>query len=57
MGVRFIRSDCVNQAVSHAIYDRLEDGLLVGVKLGRTLPVLADMDLNKEPVRKPMDAV
>ena len=35
----------------------LEDWLLVGFKLGHTLPVIDDIDLNKEPAYEPVDAV
>lgn len=35
----------------------LEDWILVGLKLGHTLPVIAGIDLNKEPSREPVDAV
>jgi len=35
----------------------LEDWILVGLKLGHPLPVLAGIDLNKEPTREPMDSL
>lgn len=35
----------------------LEDWILVGLKLGHQLPVLGPIDLNKEPVREPVDAL
>ena len=35
----------------------LEDWIVVGLKLGHPLPVIAGIDLNKEPVREPVDAV
>ena len=35
----------------------LEDWILVGLKLGHPLPVIADMDLNGEPARESLDAV
>jgi predicted RNase H-like HicB family nuclease len=35
----------------------LEDWILVGLKLGHPLPVIADIDLNKEPARESVDAV
>lgn len=35
----------------------LEDWILVGIKLGHPLPVIAGLDLNKEPTREPVDAV
>lgn len=34
----------------------LEDWILVGIKLGHPLPVIGDIDLNKEPACGPMDA-
>ena len=90
MAIRFILTDYVNQALVHAVYDKLEDGtfagriplckgvlafgttlhecqdelrstledwLLVGLKLGHPLPVIAGIDLNKEPHREPVEAV
>ena len=33
----------------------LEDWILVGLKLGHSLPVIGGIDLNKEPTREPMD--
>jgi predicted RNase H-like HicB family nuclease len=33
----------------------LEDWILVGIKLGHTLPVIEGVDLNKEPTREPVD--
>ena len=33
----------------------LEDWILLGLKLGHALPVIAEVDLNKEPVREPLD--
>ena len=35
----------------------LEDWILVGLKLGHPLPVISDIDLNKEPRREPVEAV
>lgn len=35
----------------------LEDWILVGLKLGHTLPVLGGVDLNAEPKREPVDAL
>lgn len=35
----------------------LEDWLLVGLKLGHTLPVIDGIDLNKEPVYEPVESV
>jgi predicted RNase H-like HicB family nuclease len=35
----------------------LEDWIWVGLKLGHSLPVIEDIDLNKEPIREPVDAV
>jgi len=35
----------------------LEDWILVGLKLRHPLPVIANLDLNKEPAREPVDAV
>ena len=35
----------------------LEDWILVGLKLGHPLPVIGEIDLNKEPSYEPVDAV
>jgi predicted RNase H-like HicB family nuclease len=35
----------------------LEDWILVGLKLGHSLPVIASIDLNREPIRESMDAL
>ena len=35
----------------------LEDWIFVGLKLVNSLPVIAEIDLNKEPTYEPMDAV
>jgi predicted RNase H-like HicB family nuclease len=35
----------------------LEDWILVGLKLGHSLPVIASIDLNKEPSYEPVGAV
>jgi predicted RNase H-like HicB family nuclease len=35
----------------------LEDWILVGLKLGHPLPVIAGIDLNQEPKLEPMDTV
>ena len=35
----------------------LEDWLLVGLKLGHTLPVIDGIDLNKEPVYEPVESM
>jgi predicted RNase H-like HicB family nuclease len=35
----------------------LEDWILVGLKLGHPLPVIADIDLNRKAQREPMDSM
>ncbi len=35
----------------------LEDWILLGIKLGHPLPVIAGVDLNQEPIREPVDAL
>jgi len=35
----------------------LEDWMLVGLKLGHPLPIIANIDLNQEPKREPVEAV
>ena len=90
MGVQFILTDYVEQALSQAIYDKLEDGtfvgripqckgvvvfgatlrqcqdelrstledwILVGLKLGHSLPVIAGIDLNREPQHEPVETL
>lgn len=39
------------------LHSTLEDWILVGLKLGHQLPVLGEIDLNREPSREPVDAV
>lgn len=90
MAVRFVLTEYVNQAMAHAVYDKLEDGtfagriplcmgvvafgvalrvcedevrsileewVLLGLKLGHPLPIIAGIDLNREPTREPLDTV
>ncbi len=90
MTIRFILTEYVGQAITHAVYDKLEDGtfvgwippckgviafgatlreceealrstledwILVGLKLRHPLPVIASIDLNKEPSYEPVGAV
>ena len=90
MSVRFVLSDYVNQAMTQAVYDKLEDGtftgripsckgviafgtslrncedelrstfedwIWVGLKLGHPLPVIAGIDLYREPAYDPMGTV
>jgi predicted RNase H-like HicB family nuclease len=35
----------------------LEDWILVGLKLRHNLPVIGNIDLNKEPAREPVDSL
>lgn len=35
----------------------LEDWVLLGLKLGHSLPVIGEIDLNREPTSEPMDSV
>jgi predicted RNase H-like HicB family nuclease len=39
------------------LHSTLEDWILVGLKLGHPLPVVGEIDLNKEPTCEPVDAV
>jgi len=88
--IRYILTEYVEQAMTHAAYDKLEDGtfvgrippckgvvefgatlreceetlrstledwILVGLKLRHPLPVIAHIDLNKEPSYEPVGAV
>jgi len=45
-------SDCQSELRS-----TLEDWVFVGLKLGHTLPVIAGIDLNKEPALESMDTL
>jgi predicted RNase H-like HicB family nuclease len=38
------------------LHSTLEDWVLVGLKLGHKLPVLDDIDLNREPIYEPMES-
>jgi predicted RNase H-like HicB family nuclease len=35
----------------------LEDWILLGLKLGHSLPVIGSIDLNQEPTREPVDTL
>ncbi len=39
------------------LHSTLEDWVLVGLKMKHPLPVIADIDLNKEPAYEPVGAV
>lgn len=39
------------------LHATLEDWIWLGLKLGHPLPVIGEIDLNKEPTREPMDAL
>jgi len=45
------------RACEDALRSTLEDWILVGLKLGQPLPVLAGIDLNGEPEREPVESV
>jgi len=45
------------RACEDELRSTLEDWIVVGLKLGHPLPVIAGIDLNKKPVREPVDAV
>ena len=90
MGVQFALTQYVEQALSQAVYDKLEDGtfagripackgvvafaatlrecedelhsiledwILVGLKLGHSLPVIAGIDLNRKPQYEPVETL
>lgn len=44
-------------AVQEELRSTLEDWLLLGLKLGHDLPVIAGIDLNQAPRREPLEAV
>ena len=39
------------------LHSTLEDWILVGIKLGQPLPVIAEIDLNKKLTYEPMEAM
>ncbi|MBI5100476.1 MAG: type II toxin-antitoxin system HicB family antitoxin [Nitrospirae bacterium] len=39
------------------LHATLEDWIFVGIKLGHPLPVIGELDLNKEPSRESVDAL
>ena len=39
------------------LHSTLEDWIFVGLKLGHSLPVIADIDLNRKLSREPMDVM
>lgn len=39
------------------LHSTLEDWIFVGLKLGHTLPVLGEINLNRDPFREPVDTV
>ncbi len=39
------------------LHSTLEEWILLGLKLGHPLPVIADINLNKEPAYEPVEAV
>lgn len=45
------------QECADELRSTLEDWVLVGLKLRHTLPVIDGIDLNKEPLREPVEAV
>lgn len=45
------------RACEQELRSTLEDWILVGLKLGHPLPVIGNIDLNKEPTREPVDTV
>ncbi len=90
MAIRYILSAYIEEAMSQALYDKLEDNtfsgripsckgviafgntlrdcedelhstledwLLVGLKLGHPLPVIGEINLNREPFREPVDTM
>lgn len=45
------------RACEKELHATLEDWILVGLKLGHSLPVVDGIDLNKAPVHEPLDTV
>ena len=57
-----ILSKYIEQALPAAVYDKLADGtfsarIQIGLKLDHSLPVIGDLDMNKELTREPVDTV
>ncbi len=44
--------ECENE-----LHSTLEDWILLGLKLGHPLPVIAEINLNKEPAYEPVEAL
>lgn len=90
MAVQFILTGYVDQALSQAVYDKLEDGtfagripackgvvafgatlrecqeelrstledwILLGLKVGHSLPVIGGVNLNREPQHEPVETI
>lgn len=45
------------QECEEELRSTLEDWILVGLKLHHSLPVIGNIDLNKEPAREPVDTL
>ena len=45
------------EACETELHSTLEDWILTGLKLGHPMPVIAEIDLNKEPTREPVDTL
>ena len=45
------------RACEEELRSTLEDWILVGLKMGHRLPVIGNLDLNKEPAREPVDSL
>jgi predicted RNase H-like HicB family nuclease len=45
------------RACEEELHSTLEDWIWVGLKLGHPLPVIAGLDLNREPTYEPVEAV
>ncbi len=45
------------QECEQELRSTLEDWLVLGLKMGHRLPVIDDIDLNRNPVREPVDAL
>jgi predicted RNase H-like HicB family nuclease len=39
------------------LYAALEDWILLGLKMGHTLPVISGIDINRKPIYEPLDAM
>jgi len=52
-----VASGAILRQCQDELRSTLEDWIFVGLKLGHSLPVIAGIDLNKEPTRESVDTL